>query len=50
VSSLADWLCLSVGELEWYADLRGLNHKTHNPKCSTITTGFCPSDPAASLC
>ena len=32
VSDLADWLCLSVGELEWYADLKGLCYKLRNPK------------------
>ncbi|HLK20130.1 MAG TPA: hypothetical protein VKT81_14330 [Bryobacteraceae bacterium] len=32
VSALADWLCLSIGELEWYADLKGLSSKTSNPK------------------
>jgi hypothetical protein len=24
---LADWLCLSIGEVDWYADLKGLNYK-----------------------
>jgi RNA-directed DNA polymerase len=32
MGSLADWLCLSIGELEWHADLKGLNDKIHNPK------------------
>ncbi|HUA22098.1 MAG TPA: reverse transcriptase family protein [Bryobacteraceae bacterium] len=29
---LADWLCLSVGELEWFADLKELGNKLHQPK------------------
>jgi hypothetical protein len=32
VSDLADWLCLSIGELEWYADLKGLGYKHPKPK------------------
>jgi RNA-directed DNA polymerase len=32
VSALADWLCLGIGELEWYADLKGLANKLANPK------------------
>ena len=32
VSDLADWLCLSIGELEWDADLKGLCYKLRNPK------------------
>lgn len=30
--SLADWLCLSIGELEWYADLKALGYKHPKPK------------------
>lgn len=29
---LADWLCLTTGELEWYADLKALGYKLRNPK------------------
>lgn len=29
---LADWLCLSTAELEWYADLKGLCAKLENPR------------------
>jgi hypothetical protein len=32
VAALADWLCLTMGELEWYADVKGLNSKQPNPK------------------
>ena len=32
VGDLADYLCLSIGELEWYADLKGPGHKLRNPK------------------
>jgi hypothetical protein len=32
VADLADWLCLTVGEVDWYADLRSLNDKQRNPK------------------
>jgi len=32
VGDLADWLCLSIGELEWFSDLRGLGNKLHRPK------------------
>jgi RNA-directed DNA polymerase len=32
VGALADWLCLSIGELEWYADLKGLGYKHPKPK------------------
>ena len=32
VGELADWLCLRIGELEWYADLKGLLHRHPNPK------------------
>lgn len=32
IGSLADWLCLSIGELEWYADLKGLGYKHPEPK------------------
>ena len=30
--SLAEWLSLSDGELEWFADLKGLGNKLRNPK------------------
>jgi len=32
LGDLADWLCLSPDELEWFADLKGLGNKLHNPK------------------
>ncbi|HTR36497.1 MAG TPA: reverse transcriptase family protein [Bryobacteraceae bacterium] len=32
VGDLADWLCLSVGELEWFADLKELGNKLRRPK------------------
>jgi hypothetical protein len=32
VGDLADWLCLSVGELEWYADLANLNSRSGSAK------------------
>jgi RNA-directed DNA polymerase len=32
VVDLADWLCLYPAELEWFADLKGLNNKLHHPK------------------
>jgi RNA-directed DNA polymerase len=32
VGDLADWLCLSIGELEWYADLKGLANKLSKSK------------------
>ncbi|HEY1218210.1 MAG: reverse transcriptase family protein [Bryobacteraceae bacterium] len=32
VGDLADWLSLSVGELEWFADLKGLGYKLRIPK------------------
>ncbi len=31
VGSLADWLQLTLGELKWFADLKGLGYKTGNP-------------------
>lgn len=30
LGDLADWLCLSIGELEWLADLKGLGYKLRN--------------------
>lgn len=32
VADLAAWLNLSPGELEWFADLRQLNHRTNEPR------------------
>jgi RNA-directed DNA polymerase len=32
LGDLADWLCLSIGELEWFADLKGLGYKLRNQK------------------
>jgi RNA-directed DNA polymerase len=32
VGGLADWLCLTIGELEWFADLKGLGCRNLNPK------------------
>jgi len=32
VGDLADWLCLSPGELDWFADLKGLGNKLGRPK------------------
>ncbi len=32
VGDLADWLSLGVGELEWFADLKGLGYKLRIPK------------------
>jgi len=32
LGDLADWLCLSIGELEWFADLKELGNKLHRPK------------------
>jgi hypothetical protein len=32
VGDLADWLSLSPPELEWFADLKGLCSKSHNPR------------------
>jgi hypothetical protein len=31
-AALADWLCLAPGELDWYADLKGLCGKCHAPR------------------
>lgn len=32
VGALADWLCLTPGELEWFADLKGLMYKVPRPR------------------
>lgn len=32
LGDLADWLCLSPDELEWFADLKALGNKLRNPK------------------
>ena len=32
VGALADWLGLTIGELEWFADLKGLAYKKNFPK------------------
>jgi RNA-directed DNA polymerase len=32
LGDLADWLCLSISELEWFADLKGLGYKVRNQK------------------
>ncbi len=32
VGDLADWLCLSIGELEWFADLKELGNKLRRTK------------------
>ena len=32
VSALAQWFDLSVEELEWFADLKGLNHRSASPQ------------------
>lgn len=34
IGALADWLGLTVGELEWFADLKGLTHRSHSPQLS----------------
>jgi RNA-directed DNA polymerase len=32
VGTLAEWLGVTVGELEWFADVKGLGYKRHGPK------------------
>lgn len=32
IAELADWLCLSIPELDWFADLKALGYKQANPK------------------
>ena len=32
VGGLADWLQLTAGELEWFADLKGLGNRQHQPQ------------------
>jgi len=32
LGDLADWLCLSPDELEWFADLKALDDKSRNSK------------------
>ena len=31
-AELAAWLNLSAGELDWFADLKGLNRRQHNSR------------------
>ena len=41
VGDLADWLSLSMDELEWFADLKGLCNKLQRTaSCSTTTTSY----------
>jgi hypothetical protein len=40
VGSLADWLRIPFGDLQWFADLRGLGYKKTASNCGVITTGY----------
>jgi RNA-directed DNA polymerase len=40
--ALADWLWLEHGELDWFADLKGLGYKTSHPKLRHYSYRFFP--------